>query len=84
MPMPVSSSNVPALIRTLRQRLGLSQRKFGDKFGVVFQTVNNWENGRTKPTRMAMMLIRQQLEQMGEEGTDLLDQYFGEELQPKN
>ncbi|WP_413159978.1 helix-turn-helix domain-containing protein [Capilliphycus salinus ALCB114379] len=75
--MPVSSSDIPILIRTLRQRLGLSQRKLGEKFGVVFQTVNNWENGRTKPTRMAMMLIQQQLEQMGEEGSDLLEKYFG-------
>ena len=76
--MPVSTSDIPILIRTLRQRLGLSQRKLGEKFGVVFQTVNNWENGRTKPTRMAMMLIQQQLEEMGEEGTDLLEKYFGE------
>ena len=44
--------------------------------GVVFQTVNNWENGRTKPTRMALMLIERQLEQMGEEGKDLLETYF--------
>ncbi|MEB3281139.1 MAG: helix-turn-helix transcriptional regulator [Lyngbya sp.] len=77
-PMPVSTSDIAILIRTLRQRLGLSQRKLGEKFGVVFQTVNNWENGRTKPTRMAMMLIQQQLEEMGEEGTDLLEKYFGE------
>ncbi len=77
-PMPVSTSDIPILIRTLRQRLGLSQRKLGEKLGVVFQTVNNWENGRTKPTRMAMMLIKQELEQMGEQGTDLLDEYFCE------
>jgi DNA-binding transcriptional regulator YiaG len=56
----------------------LSQKQFGEKLGVVFQTVNNWENGRTMPTRMAQMLIRQQLEKMGEEGTDLLEKYFGE------
>ena len=77
-PMPVTTSDIPVLIRTLRQRLGLSQRKLGEKLGVVFQTVNNWENGRTKPTRMAMMLIQQELEQMGEEGTDLLERYFDE------
>ncbi|KKD36209.1 MAG: helix-turn-helix transcriptional regulator [Limnoraphis robusta] len=76
--MSVSTSQVPILVRTLRQRLGLSQKQFGEKLGVVFQTVNNWENGRTMPTRMAQMLIRQQLEKMGEEGTDLLEKYFGE------
>ncbi|WP_413160024.1 helix-turn-helix domain-containing protein [Capilliphycus salinus ALCB114379] len=74
--MSVTTSEIPVLIRTLRNRLGLSQEKFGQKFGVVFQTVNNWENGRTKPTRMALMLIQRQLEQMGEDGEDLLEKYF--------
>ncbi|MFY7805373.1 MAG: helix-turn-helix domain-containing protein [Limnoraphis robusta] len=58
--MPVATTiEIPTLIRTLRQRLGLSQRQFGEQLGVVFQTVNNWENRRTHPTRMALMLIRQ-------------------------
>ena len=74
--MSVTTSEIPTLIRTLRHRLGLSQEKFGQKLGVVFQTVNNWENGRTKPTRMALMLIQRQLEQMGDEGIDLLEKYF--------
>ncbi|MDY7023512.1 MAG: helix-turn-helix transcriptional regulator [Cyanobacteriota bacterium] len=74
--MSVTTSEIPVLVRTLRHRLGLSQEKFGQKLGVVFQTVNNWENGRTKPTRMALMLIERELEQMGEDGTDLLNQYF--------
>ncbi len=79
--MPVATTiEIPTLIRTLRQRLGLSQRQFGEQLGVVFQTVNNWENGRTHPTRMALMLIRRQLEEMGEEGTDLLEQYFDSEF----
>ena len=75
--MPVATTvEISTLIRTLRQRLGLSQRKFGEQLGVVFQTVNNWENGRTQPTRMALMVIRRQLEEMGEEGADLLEQYL--------
>jgi hypothetical protein len=36
----------------------------------------NWKNGRTQPTRMAFMVIRRQLEKMGEEGTDLLEKYL--------
>ncbi|MEA5495982.1 helix-turn-helix transcriptional regulator [Limnoraphis robusta Tam1] len=74
--MPVATTiEISTLIRTLRQRLGLSQRQFGEQLGVVFQTVNNWENGRTHPTRMALMVIQRQLEEMGEEGKDLLKQY---------
>lgn len=79
--MPVATTvEIPTLIRTLRQRLGLSQRQFGEQLGVVFQTVNNWENGRTQPTRMALMVIRRQLEEMGEEGADLLEKYFNSEF----
>ena len=74
--MPVATTEISTLIRTLRLRLGLSQRQFAEQLGVVFQTVNNWENGRTKPTRMALMLIREKLEEMGEEGKDLLEQYL--------
>ncbi|MGB3189834.1 MAG: helix-turn-helix domain-containing protein [Limnoraphis sp.] len=73
--MPVATTvKISTLIRTLRQRLGLSQRQFGEQLGVVFQTVNNWENRRTHPTRMALMVIRRQLEEMGDDGKDLLKQ----------
>jgi putative transcriptional regulator len=75
--MPVATTiEISTLIRTLRLRLGLSQRQFGEQLGVVFQTVNNWENGRTHPTRMALMVIQRQLEEMGEQGKDLLKQYL--------
>ncbi|MGB3193076.1 MAG: helix-turn-helix domain-containing protein [Limnoraphis sp.] len=75
--MPVATTvEIPTLIRTLRLRLGLSQRKFGEQLGVVFQIVNNWENGRTQPTRMALMVIQRQLEEIGEDGKDLLEKYF--------
>lgn len=64
------------LILELRNRLGLSQEKLAAKLGVSFNTVNRWENGHSKPSPMAMKLIEQQLQQLGERGTDLLEQYF--------
>lgn len=67
---------MPDLIRSLRERLELSQVKFAKQLGVSFQTVNGWENGHHQPSRIAMILIREQLEAMGEQGEDLLKKYF--------
>lgn len=66
------------LVRSLRERLGLTQERFAVKLGVTFASVNRWENGRAKPSRLAMRQIEEQLRQMGDQGADLLDEYFPE------
>jgi transcriptional regulator with XRE-family HTH domain len=66
------------LMREMRQRLGLSQAKLAAKLGVSFQSVNRWENGRTKPLPLALKQIEQLLHQMGDSGKDLLIQYFSD------
>jgi transcriptional regulator with XRE-family HTH domain len=43
------SINIPALVKGLRQRLGLTQEQFAREVGVTFSTVNQWENGRRRP-----------------------------------
>ncbi|WP_413162098.1 helix-turn-helix domain-containing protein [Capilliphycus salinus ALCB114379] len=68
--------NIPFLILTLRQRLGLSQEKLAAKLGVSFQTVNRWERGHTQPSQLALHAIKQKLIEMDEDGADLLDLYF--------
>jgi len=66
------------LVRETRQRLELSQAKFATKLGVSFQSVNRWENGRTKPLPIALKQIEHLLHQMGEPGKELLVKYFSE------
>ncbi|HEY9826756.1 MAG TPA: helix-turn-helix transcriptional regulator [Stenomitos sp.] len=66
------------LVRETRQRLALSQAKFAVKLGVSFQSINRWENGRTKPLPIALKQIESLLHQMGEAGQDLLVKYFPE------
>lgn len=70
------SSDISYLIRTLRQRLELSQVQFAKQLGVSFKTVNSWENRRNRPSQMAMILIQEKLKAMGENGIDLLEKYF--------
>ncbi|MGI0484108.1 helix-turn-helix domain-containing protein [Pantanalinema rosaneae CENA516] len=66
------------LVRETRQRLELSQARFAAKLGVSFQSINRWENGRTKPLPIALKQIESLLHQMGEAGQDLLVKYFSE------
>jgi putative transcriptional regulator len=64
------------LIRELRFRLGLTQEQFAAELGVTFASINRWENRKVQPSPMALKLLRQRLEQMGDRGTDLLARYF--------
>lgn len=71
--------DIPRLVRELRERTGLTQEKFAAKLGVTFPTINRWENGRAKPSPLAMQKIEELLRNMGKNGADLLKQYFPEE-----
>jgi len=71
--------DIPRLVQELRQRMGLTQEKFAAKLGVTYPTINRWENGRAKPSPLAMKRIEEFLRGLGERGRDLLDEYFLEE-----
>jgi transcriptional regulator with XRE-family HTH domain len=71
-----TQADIPLLIRELRQRTGLTQEKFAAKLGVTFPTINRWENGRTKPSPLAVQRIEGLLRSMGDNGADLLQRYF--------
>ena len=43
----------PAQVKDLRERLGLTQTQMAERIGVSFATVNRWENGQSRPTRLA-------------------------------
>ena len=68
--------NIQKLVRELRKRTGLSQEKFAAKLGVTFPTINRWENGRSKPSPLAMQRIEDFLQNLGENGKDLIQKYF--------
>ncbi len=41
-------------IKEIRLKLGLSQADFSDAVGVRINTLSRWENGRSKPSRLAI------------------------------
>lgn len=65
-------TDITRLVRELRERTGLTQEKFAAKLGVTYPTINRWENGRAKPSPLAMQKIEELLRSMGDRGSDLL------------
>lgn len=70
--MLTQSNDPAALIREVRTRLGLTQEKFAARLGVTLPSINRWENGRAKPSPLAMKNLRDLISSMGEEGKDLM------------
>ena len=70
-------AEISQLIRELRKRTGLTQEKFAAKLGVTYPTINRWENGRAKPSPLAMQKIEELLRSMGDKGSDLFNELAG-------
>ena len=54
-----SEKQLAKTIKDLRAKLGLTQEQFAAKVGVTFSTVNRWENGRGKPSPLAVRRIKE-------------------------
>lgn len=67
------------LVRTARNRLGLTQEQFAARLGVTFASVNRWENGRVTPSRLALRQIENLVRSMAAEGQDLAQDYFDQD-----
>ncbi|WP_288593726.1 helix-turn-helix transcriptional regulator [uncultured Victivallis sp.] len=49
----LSMENIAEQLKALRQQYGWSQEDLARELGVSFSTVNRWENGKAKPSRLA-------------------------------
>lgn len=45
-------------VRQVRERLAYSQEQLASELGVTFASVNRWENGHTKPSKLALMQFK--------------------------
>jgi putative transcriptional regulator len=72
----IQQPEVGKLILKLRTITGLTQEEFATSLGVTYSTVNRWENGHAKPSRLAMHRIEEMLEEIGEQGQELLAKYL--------
>ncbi len=58
----------PALIKTMRKQLNLSQEDLARELGVSYATVNRWENGQTRPSKLAKAQLEAFCEKMIKQG----------------
>ena len=45
------------MVRRLRSKLGLTQEELAHELGITVGTVNRWENGRFRPSKLARSTI---------------------------
>ena len=53
----MSDDTMSRNIRELRIRMGMTQEEFAHAVAVTFSTVNRWENGHAKPSKLARRSI---------------------------
>jgi DNA-binding XRE family transcriptional regulator len=58
-----TTTDFVALVRNLRDHLGLTQEQFAQQLGLSFSTVNVWESGRREP----LPFLRRRLLEMAKE-----------------
>ena len=71
-----SQPKVGELIKEIRILTSLTQEQLAVHLGVTYSTVNRWENGRGKPSPLAMWRIEEMLQGMDSAGQDLLVKYL--------
>ena len=51
--MDTEGQSLSALAKEIRRQLSLSQEDLARQLGVSYATVNRWENGLSKPSKLA-------------------------------
>jgi len=62
--MPIMSRDYPTLVKEVRSQLAISQEDLARELGVSFATVNRWENGQSKPSKLAKAQLEAFCERM--------------------
>jgi len=58
----------PALIKEVRRQLAISQEDLARELGVSYATVNRWENGQARPSKLARAQLDAFCTRMTEQG----------------
>lgn len=74
--LTIEQPEISRLIRELRLLTGLTQEQFAAALEITFPTVNRWENGRNKPSPIAIKQIQKMLVEIGDSRKTLLAKYL--------
>ena len=67
-------NNFPVMVKEVRRQLRLSQEELAHALGVSFATVNRWENGKTRPSKLALNQFRTFCEENVAKGLLILEE----------
>lgn len=73
--MVIEQPKIGLFIQEIRLLMGLTQEEFAVMIGVTFPTVNRWENGHTRPSKLAVQQIEVLVDKLGEKGQIILSKY---------
>ena len=59
---------IDEILKSIRKELNISQETLARDLNVSFATLNRWENNRAKPSRLAMVQIKEYATQNGASG----------------
>jgi putative transcriptional regulator len=62
------SRNFSAQMKEIRRQLALSQEDLARELGVSYATVNRWENGQSKPSKLAKAQLESFCKKMTSQG----------------
>ena len=66
--MAEKQADYRALVKEVRKQLGVSQEELAREVGVSFATINRWENGQVRPSRLARNHFQAFCDRMEDEG----------------
>jgi putative transcriptional regulator len=71
----IKQPKIGQFIYKIRVLMGLTQEELAIILGVTLPTVNRWENGHTKPSKLAVQQIEVLVEKLGGKGKKILAEY---------
>ena len=74
-PLVINQPQIGKLIREIRLETRLTQEQFAAEVGVTYSSMNRWENGRSKPSLLAMQKIEGMLLLQGDRAQGFLFKY---------
>ena len=76
--MKFTQPDYPLLVKEVRRQLSISQEDLARELGVSYATVNRWENGQAKPSKLARAQLHAFCERMQAAGMlDLAENSHG-------
>jgi len=66
--MQTPGHKLPTLVKSIRKQLGMSQEDLARALNVSYATVNRWENGKARPSKLARAQLDAFCARMIEEG----------------